>query len=184
MKNRNRLEILLAKRSSSVVGKKRLVKIENLPLRDAMLTHVPQCGKKHGRDATRAGSKCRVDSNERCNIAQFSRSNGKSGTRVETIPSEPEAESSQKLEGDGVGCEVVGLVKRIPMFVVEASETWAQNDGSNQGCDSASHVDRTRSGKINGSRAKEGISSSVGKESIVRPKCVGNLKCCLKIGNR
>ena len=72
-----------------------------------------------------------------------------------------------------MGLESDGLFKRVAILVVETALTGSEDNGGNQGSKSSSHVDNTRSSKVDNSDSTEGIVSSIraegSKETVSRP---------------
>jgi len=99
-------------------------------------------------------------------------SKGASG--VESVPSDPQDEGSEDLKGGGVPGHVLGDIELVPLVVVKAADTRAEDDGSEKSRAAARQVDNSTSGKVNDSNVEDLIVGEGGKESAGGPHGVGN----------
>ena len=76
----------------------------------------------------------------------------------------PEDECSKNLQGNGVGLECSRCLQRVSILIVKSPAARAKDNSSNKGCGSSSHVDNTRSSKVNDTNATE-VVTVVGAES-------------------
>ena len=91
--------------------------IHGLSSLPASQNHVGEDG-SHGR---RGGGNCGRDGTQSSDVTRSGRSDGKGATGVETVPSDPEDERTENLEGDGMGGEGVRLGELVTVGVVETS---------------------------------------------------------------
>ena len=89
-------------------------------------------------------------------------------------PAEPKTEGTEELKGDGMTSDVTRLVVGVAVVVIKATHTRTKDDSHDNGHHATGHMDRTRTGQINGSTAKERIGVGVGQPSVDRPEAVGD----------
>ena len=93
--------------------------------------------KEHGSDTSTGSGKSGGDGTEGGSGGGGIAGNGQGRSRVESVPSEPEDESTQDLEGDGVGREFGRSFEGVSVFVVESSATRSKDDGGDKGTEVA-----------------------------------------------
>jgi hypothetical protein len=152
----------------------RLIDQACLPLSDPVVTNVVKSRQEHGGYGTGTSRQGCVDGDKRGDIARLGRRNGKSGTGVESIPSEPQAKGSKELKRYGMRSKVVWLIQRVSIVVIKSTKSRSKNNSGDQGRNSSGHMDGTRSSQINRTRSPEWISRSIGQESVGGPKGVRN----------
>jgi len=116
------------------------------------------CSGKGGSDGTKGGSGGGVGVGD-----------DQSRSGVESVPSEPQDEGSEDLEGSGVGREVGGGLKGISVVIIESSSARSKDDGGDKGSSSSSHVDNTGSSEIDHTNAKERLGGERGDETVGTP---------------
>ena len=79
-------------------------------------------------------------------------SHGKGRSRVESVPSNPEDESTEDNEGSRVSGEGNGVTLSI-----ETTDTGSNSDGTDKSGNTTSHVDDTRSSKVNDTKVLDGL---------------------------
>mmetsp|Transcript_8249 Transcript_8249/g.18488 ORF Transcript_8249/g.18488 Transcript_8249/m.18488 type:complete len:499 (-) Transcript_8249:108-1604(-) len=126
----------------------------NVVGRLARLSAVHDHVSEHGRNRSTGSSNGGRDGTKGGNVATGLAGNHESGTGVESVPSHPEDEGTEDLEGDAMGGEVMRLGELIAIGVVEASDTRAEDLGGEEGGDSARHVNDSGTGKVVHSTAK------------------------------
>mmetsp|Transcript_18891 Transcript_18891/g.52509 ORF Transcript_18891/g.52509 Transcript_18891/m.52509 type:complete len:523 (+) Transcript_18891:49-1617(+) len=124
---------------------------------------------EHGSDATGGGSEGGGDGAEGGSGGGTWIVDGQGRTWVESVPSEPEDEGSEDLEGDAVGWELAWGLEWVSIFIVEASLAWSEDDGSNEGGGSSGHVDDTGSGEVNDTDVTEWVVAECSEESVSAP---------------
>lgn len=62
-----------------------------------------------------------------------------------------------------------GLFEGVAVLVVESALAGSEDDGSNEGGQTTSHVDNTGSGKVNVSNSTEGVVTEGSQETVARP---------------
>ncbi len=87
---------------------------------------------RHGSHTSTGSGKGGGDSAKGSSGSRSFVGNGQGGSRVESIPSEPEDESSEDLEGGGVGREISRSLEGIAIIVVESSSARSKDDSSNK----------------------------------------------------
>ena len=87
-------------------------------------------------------------------------------------PAEPKTEGAEELKGDGMTSDVTRLVVGIAVVIIEATHTRTKDDSHDNGHHSTGHVDRSGTGQIDGSTAKERIGVGVGQPSVDGPEAV------------
>lgn len=93
--------------------------------------------KEHGTDTSRGSGKGGGDGTEGGSGGGVFAGNGQGRSRVESVPSEPEDESTQDLKGNGVGREIDRSFEGVSVFVVESSATRSKDNGGDKGTEVA-----------------------------------------------
>lgn len=76
---------------------------------------------------------------------------GEGGTRVESVPSEPKEEGSERAESGRVTRDRVDLALRV-----EATDTSTNDDGTAETSETSNHVNNSATGKVNNTLAENG----------------------------
>ena len=129
---------------------------------------------EHGGDTGSSGGNSSGDSTEGGSGGRIRVVNGQGGTRVESVPTDPEDESSENLKGNTVSLESVRGLEGISILVVESSLTGSKDNGSDKSGSSSSQVDDTRSGKVDNTNITPGVGTEGGQPSIGTPDGVDN----------
>mmetsp|Transcript_20553 Transcript_20553/g.44500 ORF Transcript_20553/g.44500 Transcript_20553/m.44500 type:complete len:506 (-) Transcript_20553:148-1665(-) len=130
---------------------------------------------EHGGNTSSGSSHGSGDKAESSGLGRVFTGNGEGRTRVETVPADPEDEGTQNLEGGTVSGKGVGFFEGVAVLVVESSLTGSKNNGGDQSGATSSHVDNTRSGKIDGSDVLEEVIRVLvegGEETVGTPNGV------------
>ena len=90
------------------------------------------------------------------------------------LTSEPKNEGTKNLKGNTVGSEGDRGLKGVSVLVVEAALAGSEDDGGNQGSKTTSHVNDTRSGKVDVSNITERVGVKSREEAIGTPDGVHN----------
>mmetsp|Transcript_27870 Transcript_27870/g.50847 ORF Transcript_27870/g.50847 Transcript_27870/m.50847 type:complete len:482 (-) Transcript_27870:29-1474(-) len=131
----------------------------------AMHDHVGE----HGRDGTGRRGDGRGDGGEGADVGVTSGRDREGGSGVEAVPSHPEDEGSEDLEGDAVGREVVGLGELVSVGVVEAADARTEDLGGDEGGDASRHVNDAGAGEVVHAAAEGGIVVKCREESGCTP---------------
>ena len=87
-------------------------------------------------------------------------------------PAEPKTEGTEELKGDGMTSNVTRLVVGVAVVIIKAAHARAKDDSHDNGHHSTGHVDRSRTGQIDGSAAKERIGVGIGQPAVDGPEAV------------
>mmetsp|Transcript_29408 Transcript_29408/g.48899 ORF Transcript_29408/g.48899 Transcript_29408/m.48899 type:complete len:239 (-) Transcript_29408:448-1164(-) len=137
------------------------------------MTVVKDRTEEHGCDSSSAGSQGSVDDNQGCDRTSLFASNYQNTTRVESVPSKPEAKCSKELQSSGMRNEGRRFIQKVAIFVIEASDTGAQDQATNQCSNATRHVNSTRSSQIDCSRAEQRFCGGLGEDTVGTPEGVG-----------
>ena len=98
----------------------------------------------------------------RCNLL----AEEKKHSYIVLTPAKPQTEGSEELEGNRVPSDIARFVVGNAIMIIKAANAGPEDDSHNEGDHTAGHVDRSRTGEVDDSTAKERVAVSVGQEPV------------------